>query len=240
MSLVEALDRRFYDREAGWVDATTRFAQMIEAHLRPGMTILDLGAGPYTDEPLMLKRKGIKVIGLDPGADIAANPALDEKLRGVAEAIPIRSESVDLVFSNWVAEHLPDPLVAAEEVRRVMRRGGKFLFRTGNLRHYVYTVASLTPHWFHELVANRIRRLPNAAYDPYPTYYRFNTLAQVRRVMAEAGFIENELTAIESNPSYMVFSPPSFILGLAYERIVNRFDALANLRGTIIGCFVKP
>ena len=75
-------------------------------------------------------------------------------------ASALQAESFDLVFADWVVEHLADPSAMASEIFRVLRPGGLFIFRTGNLRHYSYAIADHTPHWFHQLVANPVRPAP--------------------------------------------------------------------------------
>jgi hypothetical protein len=66
-----------------------------------------------------------------------------------------------------------------------------------------------------------------------------NTCAEVRRVLAHAGFAEKELLTVEAEPSYPMFSVPSSLLGVAYERLVNPFPYLAGLRACLFGCFQK-
>jgi hypothetical protein len=44
----------------------------------------------------------------------------------------------------------------------------------------------------------------------------------------------------EPAPIYLRFSLPSFLLGVAYERVVNRFPQLRGLRAFLVGCFRKP
>jgi len=38
-------------------------------------------------------------------------------------------------------------------------------------------------------------------------------------------------------PSYLVFHPLAYRVGIGYERLVNRFDRLQGLRSNIIGVF---
>jgi SAM-dependent methyltransferase len=157
----------------------------------------------------------------------------------VAESLPFRAESFDLIFADWVVEHLADPVSVASEILRVLKPGGFFVFRTGNRLHYSYAVAAHTPHWFHQLVANPVRGLARDGGDPYPTYYRMNTCSAVRRVLSQAGFLEESLLTIEAEPSYLMFSVPSFLLGVTYERLVNRVPLLSGLRACLFGCFRK-
>lgn len=229
----------FYDQNRGWVDGTTRFAEMVRKRLRPGMLVLDLGAGPGKEGPVNFRQDVETLVGIDPDRAIKRNMRVHCRLLGKAGELPFRTETFDLVYCDWVAEHLEAPLAACEEVFRVLKRGGAFLFRTGNIQHYSYAIAAHTPHWFHRLVANRARGLPSDGGEPYPTYYRMNTRRHARRILASAGFEEEELFTVEAEPSYLIFSSTSFLLGVAYERLVNGIELLAGFRACLFGCFRK-
>jgi hypothetical protein len=43
---------------------------------------------------------------------------------------------------------------------------------------------------------------------------------------------------VEGEPSYIEFHPAPFLLGVAYERAVNRTALLRDLRGNIFGRLV--
>lgn len=164
---------------------------------------------------------------------------MEGKVLGSAQFLPFKKESFHLVFSDWVLEHIADPTQVTAEIYRVLKPSGCFIFRTGNLRHYSYAIAAHTPHWFHELVANPVRGLPSDKGDPYPTYYRMNTRQTVRRVLTQARLVEEDLFTVEAEPSYLMFSVPSFLLGVAYERLVNRITLLSGFRACLFGCFRK-
>jgi SAM-dependent methyltransferase len=236
---VQRWKERLYNRQAGWVDGTTQFAAFISKHLHPDMRLLDLGAGPGKPGPVNFCGSVATVVGVDPDWAIKDNDRVDYRVLSVAESLPFRAESFDLVFADWVMEHLANPTAVASEILRVLKPGGFFLFRTGNRRHYSYAVAAHTPHWFHQLVANPVRGLVRNGGDPYPTYYRMNTCSTVRRVLSQSGFLEEELLTVEAEPSYLMFSVPSFLLGVAYERLVNRVPFLSGLRACLFGCFRK-
>jgi ubiquinone/menaquinone biosynthesis C-methylase UbiE len=76
------------------------------------------------------------IIGLDPSpkllsmAEEAANgvPVRVELLRGTAEAIPLRDESVDTLVTTWTLCSIPDVAHALSEMRRVLKARGRLLF----------------------------------------------------------------------------------------------------------------
>lgn len=237
---VESLKARFYDKVPGWKDGTRRFAELIRERLSANMTILDLGCGRGKPGPVNFKGLVRDVVGVEPlKAELESNTRIDRGLIGTAEEIPCADGSFDLIFSDWVLEHIDRPAKMALEVRRVLKPGGWFLFRTGNRRHYVCLTASLTPHWFHRQVANRVRGLPAGSSDPFPTRYRMNTRSRVRKIMHAAGLVEESLLMVEAEPSYLMFAQLPFLLGVAYERVVNSTELLAGFRSSILGCYRK-
>jgi arsenite methyltransferase len=104
--------------------------------IRPGDTVLDVGAGAGTDACIAARRAGStgKVYALD------MTPAMLERLRalktrhglanlevveGGAERIPLPDASVDVVTSNGVLNLVPDKRRAIAEIFRVLRPGGR-------------------------------------------------------------------------------------------------------------------
>lgn len=49
-------------------------------------------------------------------------------VQATAEAIPLADASVDTVITTWTLCTIPDPGRALEEMRRVLRPGGRFIF----------------------------------------------------------------------------------------------------------------
>jgi 2-polyprenyl-3-methyl-5-hydroxy-6-metoxy-1,4-benzoquinol methylase len=237
---VKELTQRFYYRRSRWVDGTSRFANLVKSYLRPESRVLDLGAGSGKEGPVNFRGGVHTVVGLDCDSYIQDNTWIDHGVLGLAQDLPFRAESFELVISDWAVEHFAQPEAIASEVFRVLKPSGLFAFRTGNIRHYSYAIAAVTPHWFHRLVANRVRGLPPDEGAPHPTHYLMNTREAVRECLGGVGFEERELVMVEPEPSYLMFSVPSFLLALAYERLVNRIAQLSGFRACILGCFRKP
>ncbi len=107
------------------------------ANLREGDVVLDLGSGGGIDVLLSARRVGPsgKAYGLDMTDDMLAlaneNKARAgatnvEFLRGHIEAIPLPSNTVDVIISNCVINLSGDKAAVLAEAFRVLKPGGRF------------------------------------------------------------------------------------------------------------------
>jgi ubiquinone/menaquinone biosynthesis C-methylase UbiE len=96
-----------------------------------GMYVLDLACGPGLVAAAAAER-GALPVGLDFCSAMIAlarsgNPGLRFE-EGDAEALPFADGSFDAVVANFGMHHVPDPVQALYEVRRVLRPGGLVAF----------------------------------------------------------------------------------------------------------------
>ena len=163
---------------AHWWDGSQRFLRLLQ-NLVParlshfdqvvgtwqGTTVLDLGCGGgFMSEALA--RRGANVIGVDPvEAAVAAarahagaeGLAIDYR-GGAGEAIPVADRSVDCVVCVDVLEHVADIDCVLDEITRVLKPGGLFLFDTINrtmlaafvIVHVGESVLGLLPRGTHD------------------------------------------------------------------------------------------
>jgi ubiquinone/menaquinone biosynthesis C-methylase UbiE len=230
---------RFYDRSKGWVDGTTEFHQLCASVVRPGSRVLEIGAGASNPSSRFFATLG-ELHGVDMDSAVKENDALKSAAVITGESLPYPDGSFDACVSNYVLEHVVDPAGHLREAWRVLKPAGAYVFRTPNRWHYVGMVSSLTPHWFHELVANRLANAPAHAHEKFPTMYRMNSRAAVRRHAAAAGFVVEELRMIEKDPSYGMASRVLFLTFMIYERAVNTTELLAGMRANILAVLRKP
>ncbi len=236
MSLVQRMDRRLYpgfDRK--WDDWL--FRERILQRLGPESVVLDLGAGAGIVAAMDFRGQAAQVCGIDPDPRVTENPFLDDGRVGVGEAIPYPDGHFDLVFADNVLEHLERPAEVFREVARVLKPGGRFLAKTPNAWHYMPLIARLTPHAFHQWV-NRWRGRGEA--DIFPTRYRANTPKTLCRLAQEAGLALDGCDLIEGRPEYLRMTAPTYLLGFAYERLVNGVPGLAPLRILLVAELVRP
>ncbi len=107
-------------------------AAYITPYLVRGSDVLDVGSGPGTITVDMARRviPG-RVVGLD-SAQTAVTSATRSAgglsnvtfIAGDATAIPFEDDSFDVVHAHQVLQHLPDPVAALREFRRVVKPGG--------------------------------------------------------------------------------------------------------------------
>ncbi|MBP0438577.1 class I SAM-dependent methyltransferase [Tianweitania sediminis] len=218
-------------------DGTRIFYHWLGSVLHSDMHVLNLGAGPQTGHPLrILKGRVRQVVGADIDPIVLDNEELDAAvLIGADGTLPFPDACFDTVFSDYVLEHVEDPGRFFGEVRRVLKPGGSFFFRTPNLFHYVAIAARCTPHWFHHLVANRVRGAAKDQHAPWPTFYRANTRRRLQNLAHASGFQSCDLRMVETDPAYLSFFAPLYLLGVAYERTVNAHHALSGMRANIFG-----
>lgn len=142
---------------------------------------LHLGAGRDRHELGQHLEGTGEVVALDPDTDALARNRTSERLAGDGQRLPIAADSFDLVFSEYVFEHLPDPAAALTEIERVLRPGGSFVVLVPNPNHYYARLANLTPFWFHRLWF-RLLRVEDHEEDRYPTQYQWGTYSDVRSI----------------------------------------------------------
>lgn len=206
-------------------------------HLRAGETMLDLDAGAGRLAAFDFRGLCRRIVGVDLDPRVLDNPFLDEAHIASAYDLPFPDASLDVVISVNVLEHIDQPVRLFAEVRRVLKPGGLFIAGTPNRYHDVPTIAQLTPHRFHVLIGRLQGRSDE---DTFPTRYRANTRAAIRRHARAAGLDVDLVRCFEGRPSYLLMSAPLFLLGVPYERIVNSIALLEPFRVGLVAVLRRP
>ncbi len=107
------------------------------ANLQPGEVVVDLGSGAGFDALLAAERLGSdgRFIGVDMTPEMLARARINavnagyartvEFREGLIEALPVASETADVVISNCVVNLSPDKATVFREVFRVLKPGGR-------------------------------------------------------------------------------------------------------------------
>ena len=201
-------------------DGTVHFLTRVHALLRPGLTVLDIGCGrgQASEDSCLFRRElrrlggeGRTVIGIDVDSDAASNPMINE-FRQIDDTRrwPVADEAIGLAYSDYVLEHVNDPVAFFAEAHRVLRPGGYLCMRTPNFLGYGALLSWLVPNRFHEKILARVQPEKKTV-DVFPTLYRCNTKWRLTRVLRKAGF-DPVVYAIEGEPGYLKSFPLGFRL----------------------------
>jgi ubiquinone/menaquinone biosynthesis C-methylase UbiE len=176
-----------YGRVSGAI--TARFVDPLldAARVAAGMRVLDVATGPGHVAAAAAAR-GAEPVGVDIAEGMLAvarrdHPQLDFR-HGDAEALPFADACFDAVVGAFVLNHLPRPEVAAAELARVLRSGGRVALS-------VWDVPERTR--FIGLVRDAVARAggsPSA--EPYagPDPFRFADAAQLQALLDDAGMVD--------------------------------------------------
>ncbi len=226
---VERLRERFYPPE--FLSMYPRLLAAIVKYAKPDDVVLDAGCGSGR----VFRHRQAGNVGRIVGIDVTDEPRENENLTDAAKGdlgkLPFRDDQFDIAIVSHVAEHLTDPEAVFGELSRVLKPGGRLLLLTPNRWHYVPLGARLLPLRLHVLF-NNWRGVDTR--DIFPTAYRANTAGRLRQLSESAGMDVESLEQSETEPEYLAFHIVPYAIGVAYERLVNRFGWLKKLRVNLL------
>ena len=208
------------------VDGTMAFYSRVKAIARPDMVALDVGCGrgaaadrlrerPW-EECRVLRNYCQMVVGIDVDEAGRDNPLIDEFRPIQGDRWPIDTGSIDLLVSDAVLEHIPEPEKYFRECSRVLKPGGFLCLRTPNRWSYASLAASVIPNRFHARVIGRLQP-GRAEKDVFPTYYRANTIRSIRGLL-NAHHFDGCVYRHIAEPNYLGFARWSYALGVHLHR----------------------
>jgi 2-polyprenyl-6-hydroxyphenyl methylase/3-demethylubiquinone-9 3-methyltransferase len=161
-------------------------------HVRPGLRVLDLGAGDgaFAAE---LAAAGCGVVAVDVAEEAlrrvrARVPGLDARRVAEGEPLPLDEDSVDVVWAGEVLEHVADVVGLLADVRRVLRWGGTLLATTPYHGRAAHAALALWPGAL------------EAHFDPRADHLRYFTARSLEGVVRDAGFADVDVRAVGGVP----------------------------------------
>lgn len=216
------LDRQNRLREAyrrhqpGWQPASEVYAETVRQLLPIHGRLLDLGCGrggliEQLDEPLP------RLVGVDPDfASLREHRLALPRTQAAGSALPFAATTFDLVMASWVLEHMARPEDDFQEIGRILRPGGAFVFLTPNKQHPLIRLNRLAGRLGSVQTRIVAALYGRAAVDTFPAFYRANTALALRRLGARAGLELRALQAVP-DPTYLAFHPSLFHLARLFD-----------------------
>lgn len=190
---MSVIDSMYPETQAGGfcrVDHRMSYLVRVNAVLEPDMTLLDLGAGrgkwQYDGAPLRaylgdFRNRCKHVIAADVDPVVMENPMANECIvLEPGKPFPVADESVDVVSSFSVFEHIEDPEELSRELDRILKPGGWIFGWTPNRWGYVAMGATMVPRRLHSAVL-RIVEPERHEEDTFPTFYRLNSPSKFKQ-----------------------------------------------------------
>ena len=166
-----------------------RLYSIVNALVRPTDLVLDFGAGRgrweeggYLGEVTNIRQRCLGLYGFDVDPIVHENDSVDITTHArVGERLPYRDGQFHVILSHAAFEHIEDPAFYARELSRVLAPGGWLVAWTPSRYGYVAMGASLVPNRLHAKVLRATGNTDREAHDVFPTCYRLNSKAALRR-----------------------------------------------------------
>lgn len=165
------------------------YEKLISENVFPEMIFLDAGCGWMNDR--IYKYSTDKSIGIDIDLkSLRDNINYDNLILSNLENIPFRNETVDIINTKSVMEHIEYPDVVFKEFFRLLKEKGILIMVVPNVYNPVNLFGKLTPLKLHKILMKIVSRRDEQ--DIYPTYFRYCSPYSIDKKLKECGFIKEE------------------------------------------------
>ena len=225
-------------------DGTIDFYLRLRSLLLPVHRVLDLGAGRaawYTTDQCETRRRirnfrgeVDQYVAADVDEIVLENPVSDKQvvLEGTLDDY-FDDESFDIIFCDYVLEHVEDPYEFKNFINRVLKPGGWFIARTPHKYNYV-AIGSKFLTLKENFSALKYLQPQRKSGDIFVAYYRLNTLTKLSLLFNN--YSDHSLT-YRTEPSYFFGSKAIYniqrmmhhILPSAFVGNIFVFKQKANL-----------
>ncbi|MDP4265101.1 MAG: methyltransferase domain-containing protein [Bacteroidota bacterium] len=171
-----------------------------------------------------------RLVGIDLNTDMITiaktivNDNNIEWVRADMQALPFDSDSFDLVVCQCGVMFVPDKLKALQEVRRVLRRGGSFIFNTWDRIEY-----NGVPHIVNE-VLKQFFPVNTPAFFQVP--FCMDDKREIKNLLQQAGFSNSKIESVkaEGRITYAKDAAKGFVEGTPiYEEIIKADPSLPGI-----------
>lgn len=206
------------------------YTDHVKASISDGMTILDIGGGKscsFASSRKFFDR--IKIIALDVSQEeLDYNHDVDEKIVfDIASGgrVPIDDNTMDMVTSSSVLEHLKNLDNVVKEVSRIIKPGGKFISVFPCKFALFAIINQMLPNWLARKILFSI--MPESkGICGFKAYYDSCYYPAIQRLLVKNGFEDINFAFQYSQSGYFAFFAPFAIISLLWDFLMY----ILNLR----------
>jgi len=201
------------------------------------VSVYEAGGGAASYLPAaLLRRSSVTVVDIDP-TQIFNNAYAETRICGDVQSHRLPAESIDLITSYNVIEHLPEVDAALDCFAGAVKPGGLILIGAPHPRSLSGLVTKHSPHWFHVWFYRHIRgneRAGQPGEAPFPVHYHPLVLpARLKAFMAARGF-ETVYERVYESPRFAEMRVRHRALSIVVDGITGLVNGLllnrVNLR----------
>lgn len=241
MSIRNKLFRLYWWLESvidpGTKSSQYRYADTLGSLISDESVWLDLGCGheifpDWVHKQDSLAKGAQRVVGLDyDWPSLKKHRQITQLVSGDSARLPFRDSVFNRISANMVVEHMADPVQSLDEINRVLRPGGFFVYHTPNARFYLTFLAGYLPEAIkHKLIWLFERR---AEVDVFPTHYRMNRLGDIHRLASHCRFRVLRCESLNTSSAGNIFLGPLVLVELLIRRLF-RSERFKEFRSNFI------
>jgi ubiquinone/menaquinone biosynthesis C-methylase UbiE len=170
--------------------AVNKFFERVKKLTNAQPIILDVGCGNRSDLSQYLRANSNNIIihGIDIDEYAKDNPDVDQVYIGSAEKMPFEDEIYDMVFSQFLLEHVEDAHKTLASMARVLKKDGTLIITIPNPASPEGMVTKLTPYSFHVKFKRVVEKVDDAHQNTFPTRYSFKSVKNIKSILHDLGF----------------------------------------------------
>ena len=210
-------------------DGTFAFYSRIRHLVSPESVVVDFGAGRGQLGELIRNHPKMSIVDLRPiakrvvGVDIDPIVMQNELIHEAHvikndNILPFAENSVDLIFSTWVLEHVDNPEEFMHEIGRVLKPGGWFCAISPNRWGYVGMAVTMIPNSLHVALLRFLRPDVKSG-DVFPTRYKMNSRRRLARYLSPDVW-DSCVFLLNTTPRYFGKSKALFGLIDLFQRVI--------------------
>jgi len=240
---VDALRAKLGPVKVGLIELWIRevngpYDALIAQHTPEGCLLLDVGCSRGDPDLPSIGRARLSV-----GADVdllglRANDIDSACVLAPMGRLPFPDDTFEVVVCKWVLEHLEHPEADFTEMRRVLKPGGALVALTPNKYSIFTLISTVLSHRVKQILKGRM--FGGHEEDTFPTWYRANDRATLRRIADSAGLRETDYQILPGMFTFFIFSGPLARLVRLVENVQARIPGLRSACTYIIAAWVKP